>query len=116
MIRGKSLFVCMIAAVLLAASLAMAEERLTTTVDKVWANGDITTVETPRGVFELDYEAGVEATGKATQYLQSIAGSDEAVTFTWFPDQRSGKAIQVITRQSVSEFAAKRIYAGNAVK
>ena len=103
--RIKHFMLLIILAALLAAVSATAGNSITTTVNEVVRHSGITFVNTPHGIFELDYEAGTEVTDKAEAYLRSIAGNGTSITFTWFPDMRAGQNIRVINKQSTASFA-----------
>lgn len=109
------MYLLMILTVLSLAGVALADgsPKTITLVEKVWVDSGVTYVQTAAGLFELTSEVSAKEDAQATKYLSSVAGTEEAVSFSWGEGKRAGNTVQVISADSVSEFAAKRIYVGN---
>ncbi|GAB7081465.1 hypothetical protein [Megalodesulfovibrio paquesii] len=73
----------------------------TTSVDRVFEADGAVQFTSPMGVWQLDYEAGVEANTKALATLQRLAGTGQTITFTYFTDG----AARILTKSSVAKLA-----------
>lgn len=86
---------------LLAAPVLAQGMQSTATVSRVFMQDGAVHFESSQGVFELDYEAGVEANEAAMRTLQALAGTGKAVSFSYFTE--GGR--RILTKASVASLA-----------
>ena len=87
---------------------AQPPQRLTTTVEEVMVREGVTSFRTPHGVFELDYEVGIEYNDKATAALFRARESRKPISFDYYTETRANGRFQVLTKQSTAALGASR--------
>ncbi|AGW13222.1 hypothetical protein [Megalodesulfovibrio gigas] len=102
----------LLAAALLACGLALAAApqamaqpmTATTTVDQVFEANGAVQFSSPMGLWQLDYEAGVEANTAARATLERLAGTGKSISFTYFMEGQH----RILTKSSVASLAWMR--------
>ncbi|MCA1944233.1 MAG: hypothetical protein LDL30_02975 [Desulfovibrio sp.] len=102
----------LVAALLLACSLLLAAApqaqaqvlTATTTVDQVFEADGAVQFTSPMGVWQLDYEAGVDANTAAMATLMRLAGTGKPISFTYFMEG----SLRILTKSSVASLAWMR--------